>query len=96
MPRRTTAELFVDVFNVYNHQASFTVDDTYAPVVRLQGGLNNVNPISGGTYEDLIWAKTIDSKGNETSVPTARNPNFHHTTSRYAPASAQVGFRVTF
>jgi outer membrane receptor protein involved in Fe transport len=96
-----TAELFADVFNIYDRQAAFTVDDTYAPAVRpggagSAGALNNVNPISGGTYDDLVWAKTITAQGVETNVPTARNPNFHHATSRYAPTSAQVGFRVTF
>ena len=34
------------------------------------------NPISGGSYEDLIWAKTTDNNGKETSTPTPRNPNF--------------------
>jgi hypothetical protein len=43
-----------------------------------------------------MWAKTIDSTGNETSVPTARNPNFGKTTSRYAPTSARIGFRLMF
>jgi hypothetical protein len=93
LPHGATAEVFVDAFNVYNRQAAFSVDDTYAPY---EGGLNNVNPISGGTYDDLVWAKVTDSKGIETKNPTDRNPNFHHPTSRYAPASAQVGFRVTF
>jgi outer membrane receptor protein involved in Fe transport len=92
----TAAELFVDVFNVYNRQGTFNVDETYAPTVRRAGGVNNVNPISGGTYDDLIWAKAIDANGGESPQPTARNPNFHRPTSRYAGASAQVGFRVTF
>jgi len=97
-----TAELYFDLFNLMNRQSTFDVDATYAPAVRQalpgQGGgsENNVNPISGGTYSDLIFAKTIDGQGNETSTPTARNPNFQRTASRYAPASAQVGFRLTF
>lgn len=90
-------ELFVDVFNVYNNQATFDIDSTYAPQYRPDGGgQNNVNPISGGEYADLVWAKTIDNRGVETSVPTARNPNFGHTSSRYAPSSARLGFRLTF
>jgi hypothetical protein len=56
----------------------------------------NVNPISGGSYEDLVFAKTIAADGVESSTPLGRNPNFGKTTARYAPASAQVGFRVTF
>ena len=55
-----------------------------------------MNPISGGSYDDLLWAKTIDRNGAETGAPIGRNPNFGNTTARYAPASAQVGFRVTF
>ncbi len=68
----------------------------YAPQFRVGGGENDVNPLSGGSYEDLVWAKAIDSVGNETPVPTARNPNFGKTTTRYAPVSARLGFRVTF
>ncbi|HEY4055730.1 MAG TPA: TonB-dependent receptor [Kofleriaceae bacterium] len=97
----TTAEIYVDIFNLYNNQGTFSTDDTYAPSVRLDSNgsgaaANNVNPISGGTYEDLIWAKALDVNGNETNNPTARNPNFGRTASRYAPASARFGFRVTF
>ena len=97
-----TAEVFLDVFNLFNSQGTFDVDKTYAPAVRRTsassagGSENNVNPISGGTYEDLIFAKAIDGNGNETAIPTARNPNFRQTVSRYAPSSAQVGFRLTF
>ena len=102
LPRGMTAELFVDVFNLFNSQATFDVDNTYAPAIRQatpdsSGGTpNNVNPISGGTYSDLIFAKAIDGAGSETAVPTGRNPNFHRTTSRYAPSSAQIGFRLSF
>ncbi len=96
-----TAEVYFDVFNIYNKQGTFDTDQTYAPPVRLsaQGGgssENNVNPIVGGQYEDLIWAKTVDGQGNESPVPTARNPNVGKTASRYAPTSARIGFRLTF
>ena len=92
-----TAEVFADIFNLYNRQATFDVDQTYAPQYRPgTGENNNVNPIVGGTYEDLIWAKSIDQKGIESSLPTARNPNYGRTTSRYAPTSARLGFRLTF
>jgi hypothetical protein len=87
----STAELYADIFNVYNRQGTFNVDETYAPA--FSGG---VYPISGGTYEDLVWAKTTTETGAETKEPTPRNPNFGRPVSRYAPASAQVGFRLTF
>ncbi|NVB85776.1 MAG: TonB-dependent receptor, partial [Kofleriaceae bacterium] len=101
LTKTTAAELYVDIFNLYNRQGTFRVDDTYAPQFSLSsggvGGLEqNANPISGGTYEDLIWSKRIDADGNESAQPLGRNPNFGNTTARYAPASAQVGFRVTF
>jgi len=89
--RRGRAEVYADIFNVYNHQGTFNVDETYTPA--MNGG---VNPIAGGSYEDLIWAKKTDANGMETGQPTTRNPNFGRPIARYAPASAQVGFRVTF
>jgi outer membrane receptor protein involved in Fe transport len=101
MTAKTTAELYVDVFNLYNHQGTFDVDNTYAPYYKLSsagsaGEQQNANPVSGGTYEDLIWVKEIDQNGIESAKPIGRNPNFHNTVSRYAPASAQIGFRVSF
>jgi hypothetical protein len=97
----TTAELYIDVFNLYNRQGTFRVDETYAPQYSLSAGggggiQQNVNPISGGTYEDLIFAKVIDKNGVESGQPLGRNPNYGNVTSRYAPASAQLGFRLTF
>jgi hypothetical protein len=89
--RRGKAEVYADVFNVYNNQGTFNVDETYAPAAN-----SGVNPISGGSYEDLIWAKKTDANGMETSTPISRNPNFGHPIARYAPASAQVGFRINF
>ena len=55
--------------NVYNRQGTADVDDVYAPQFSLrQGGKGgteqNANPVSGGTYEDLIWVKVIDRDGN--------------------------------
>ena len=102
LPRGVTVELFCDAFNLYDRQGTFAVDQTYAPPLRRAtssssgGTLQNVNPISGGGYEDLVWAKVIDQAGVETPAPIARNPNFGRTTTRYAPASARLGFRVTF
>jgi outer membrane receptor protein involved in Fe transport len=101
LTKKTAAELYVDIFNVYNHQGTFDVDSNYAPYYKLSvggtgGEQQNANPVSGGTYEDLIWVKEIDSKGNESAKPIGRNPNFGNTTSRYAPTSAQIGFRFTF
>lgn len=93
-------EFFADIYNVYNRQGTFAVDETYAPPISLGAGgqEQNANPVSGGTYEDLIWVKAIDSNGNEspTGTPIGRNPNFHKTTSRYSPAYGRLGMRLTF
>ncbi len=95
--KTTVAELFADIFNVYDSQAGFNIDETYAPLYRPGTGTPNfVNPVSGGQYRDLIWAKAITQDGTETSAPIGRNPNYGHVISRYAPTSARLGFRVTF
>ncbi|MGE3765809.1 MAG: carboxypeptidase regulatory-like domain-containing protein [Kofleriaceae bacterium] len=102
LPRNMHAELFLDLYNVYDNQGTASVDQTYAP--RVKPGANGMgaasiqaaNPVSGGTFEDLIWVKTIDTNGNESSVPIGRNPNFRNTSGRYAPLFARVGFRLTF
>ena len=99
-----TLELFFDVFNVYNRQGTAAVDETYAPPVRLAGlgtsgnagAPQNANPVSGGTYSDLIWVKTIDVNGNELNQPIGRNPDFLNTVARYAPTYARIGARLTF
>jgi hypothetical protein len=94
-------ELFADIYNVYNRQGTFDVDDVYAPQFSLQqGGMGgteqNANPVSGGTYEDLLWVKVIDRNGVEGSRPIGRNPNFHNTTTRYPPAYGRLGLRLSF
>jgi outer membrane receptor protein involved in Fe transport len=110
LPKGMRLEVILDIFNIYDRQGTADVDNTYAPPVRLScipapgvncasaasGTPQNANPISGGTYDDLIWLKTIDQNGVETSTPIGRNPNFHNTTFRYPPASARLGLRLTF
>jgi hypothetical protein len=94
-------ELFFDIYNSYNRQGTFNVDDTYAPQFSLsQGGTGgieqNANPVNGGTYDDLIWVKVIDANGNESASPLGRNPNFRNTNARYTPAYGRLGVRLTF
>ncbi len=100
-------ELFADIFNVYNSQGTLATDDTYAPEFKLAGAVGpdgtqqpgirqSANPVSGGSYSDLIWVKTINQNDVETNIPIGRNPNFHNTSQRYAPASARLGVRLTF
>jgi len=97
-----TAEVFVDFFNIYNNQGTFGVDESYASIVRQNapgaggGTIQAANPVSGGSFEDVIWVKTIDRDGAETGTPIGRNPNFGKVTSRYAPMYARFGARITF
>jgi outer membrane receptor protein involved in Fe transport len=88
--------VFADVFNVYDHQGTRVVDTTYAPAVNLKGQLQNANPVSGGSYEDLIWLKQVDDKGNESNQPIGRNPNFGNTVGRYVPTTGRLGATLTF
>jgi outer membrane receptor protein involved in Fe transport len=83
-------ELYADIFNLFNDQGTFSVDELYTY-------RSNVNPIVGGTYEDLIWAKEVsDGTGAETADPVERNPNFGNVAGRYSPRSARFGIRMTF
>jgi len=88
--------VFADVFNVYNHQGSASTDTTYAPPVSLKGEIQNANPVSGGSYEDLIWVKQINAKGEEQPDGIGRNPNFGNTTTRYTPTYVRLGARLMF
>jgi hypothetical protein len=82
---------------VYNRQGTFEVDETYAPPYVINSGEEqNANPVSGGTYEDLIFVKQINRTGQESGKPIGRNPNFHNTASRYAPAYGRLGARLSF
>ena len=100
--RNMKMEVFFDLYNVYDNQGTFSVDQTYAPSARqidpngTGGTLQNANPVSGGEYEDLMWVKTLDANGGETSTPIGRNPNFRRTTGRYGPGYARLGARLTF
>ncbi|MDB4958313.1 MAG: TonB-dependent receptor plug [Myxococcales bacterium] len=102
--KNMTLSVFADIFNIYNRQGSAGVDDNYAPQVKLSSGggrsgaIQNANPVSGGTYDDLIWVKTLDTNGIEApgGVPIGRNPNFQNTNVRYAPSSGRLGLRLTF
>ncbi len=102
LSKNMNLEVYFDIFNVYDRQGTAEVDNTYAPYYRITGpagGIGvqqNANPVSGGSYQDLIWVKTIDQNGNETPDPIGRNPNFHNTVVRYAPTMGRLGVRLTF
>jgi hypothetical protein len=78
----------LDLYNVFNRQGEASVDENYT--------YSSVNPIVGGQYRDLIWAKAQDNSGNESGRPVARNPNFLNTTGRYGPFYTQVSLKLSF
>ena len=86
-------EVYADVFNVLDDQGVFGVDENYTYQ-------SAVNPIVGGTYEDLVFAKENvvagADRGAETRNPIRRSPNFGKVSQRYAPRSAQLGARLSF
>jgi outer membrane receptor protein involved in Fe transport len=101
--RETHAELFLDVYNVFDNQGQAAVDQSYATFVRRGtgmggsgGSIQSANPVAGGTFEDLLWVKVIDRDGNESATPLGRNPNYQNTTARYSPLYARIGARITF
>jgi hypothetical protein len=89
LARGMRLEGFCDLFNVLNRQGVASVDEDYTY-------LDSVNPIVGGEYADLVFAKRQTEEGGETSEPVRRNPNFRNASGRYAPLSARVGLRLTF
>ena len=83
-------EVFADIFNVFNDQGVFGIEERYAT-------RTPSNPIVGGTYEDLIFAKANDrNNGAELADPIHRNPNFGNVTRRYSPLSTQLGATLRF
>jgi hypothetical protein len=83
-------EVFADLYNVFDDQGVFSVEEDYST-------RSASNPIVGGTYEDLIFAKENDLQtGAETSTPIKRNPNFGNTVGRYSPLSTQIGATLRF
>jgi hypothetical protein len=81
-------EVFTDLFSIFNRQGTYSVSNRYT--------IDRVNPIVGGEYEDLIFAKAQNTSGGETADPVGRWRNFLNTTVRYSPFSARIGARLTF
>jgi outer membrane receptor protein involved in Fe transport len=88
LARGMSMAFFLDLFNVFNRQGEASVDENYT--------YSSVNPIVGGEYRDLVWAKSQNNSGDESRAPVVRNPNFLNTTGRYGPFYTQVGLRLSF
>ena len=89
LSKMTKLEGFVRVFNLFNEQEETDVDEIYT--------FDNAVPIVGGDVNDLRHVKTQDpATGLETATTAEPNKNFGKLSSRQAPLSVQLGFRVTF
>jgi hypothetical protein len=94
--RHATTEIYADIFNILDARDAFAIDPSYTAFFGSSFGPQNMLPISGGQYSDLIWAKQLDRGGLETNAPLVRNPQFHQPTAFYAPTSVRLGARVSF
>lgn len=75
-------DITMDVFNVANFQAAVAVDETYTN--------SDVNPIQGGTLEDLETATDVNGD------PIVKNPNFGNPLAFQTPRQFRFGVRLNF
>ncbi|MCP4444339.1 MAG: TonB-dependent receptor [Myxococcales bacterium] len=81
----------VTAFDFLLGQKVAAVDDVYTRF--------NVNPVVGGSYEDLVYLKELDqTSGAELGEPVRRNRNFGNPlqSGRYAAPAARLGARLKF
>ena len=85
----TKAEVFVNIFNLFDEQEELTTDENYT--------FDGTVPIVGGTMDDLKHIKAHDASGVEQATTPVINPNFGKLTSfQQLPRTFQFGFRLTF
>jgi len=75
-------EAFVDLFNIFNQQATVITDDVYT--------YDPSSAIVNGTPSDLKFAKNING------APITKNQNYGHALAYQAPFNARLGLRLTF
>ncbi|HEU0033273.1 MAG TPA: hypothetical protein VFQ53_21720 [Kofleriaceae bacterium] len=82
-------DLTLDVFNVFDRRDVLATNDIYA------GG--QVHPISGGSYEDLIFAKNEStSDAGSTAMTASRRSAYGLPTQFQAPVSVVLGLHHAF
>jgi hypothetical protein len=78
----------MDVFNLLDSQQTSSVDQLYTN--------DYVNPIVGGTHDDLIHLKATDNGGIEQNKPAQKSITYAMTNARYAPLTVRFGLRIEF
>lgn len=84
LAEKRRVEAFVDVFNMFNQQPELSVEQDYT--------FDDVNPIVGGTQDDLEHLKVAGGGG----VVATQNENYKNTVTRQTPLSARFGLRLIF
>jgi len=75
------------VINLFNQEQIAIRDELYT--------YDNVNPIVGGTMEDMVFAKQVSPYGDETRTPAGRNIAYGTPLARYTPLYLRVGARLS-
>jgi hypothetical protein len=88
LPGGMELSVYVDLLNVINTDATTEVDQVYTN--------DNVNPIVGGTSEDLKYLKKQDSSGAETGEPVTKQVNWRNAASYQDPLTARLGMTLAF
>jgi hypothetical protein len=86
--KNQTVDVFVDVFNLFNNQEELDSDERYT--------ISNVNPIVGGTPEDLRHSKRLDAFATEENLTPIINRNYGNLNARQLPLSMRFGLRYSF
>ncbi|MFT3696015.1 MAG: hypothetical protein QM831_22955 [Kofleriaceae bacterium] len=80
-------QVTLDLFNLFDRRDATNVDSIYTT------GL--VNPIEGGTSQDLVFLKS-ENVDAQTAFPAGRSPSFQSATAFQAPFSAVLGVHHAF
>jgi len=86
---------YFDLYNIFDTQTESRVDQEYT--------LDRVNPIIGGSKEDLLYLKRQSTQGGEFATAGAnvadlarKNINYGNTSQRFAPITSRFGVMLEF
>jgi hypothetical protein len=80
--------IYLDIYNVFDTQTETNVDAEYT--------IERVNPIVGGSKDDLPYLKSQLAGGVETGNVANRKLNYANTSARLTPITSRFGLRLEF